>query len=400
MAKSKRRVRRYYGCAKAFIRLLIIFVRPKLMKKLNATAEPYKPKHKTFIIIGNHTDIFDPGYQMISLNRYIRFVAADFLLRIHPIAKFLLGTLEGVIVKERNKSSDALVEEILDNVRAGIPVGLHAEGMVTNNGETGYVSPNTGKLVKDSGVALITYRVTGGYLAKPKWSDKRRSGSVHGRVINEYSPEELSKYTVDEINEIIHRDIYLNAYEEQRKNPHKYCGENLAQYAERLIYVCPKCHNIATLHSHGNKFECDCGYSLTYGEDGFWHSDKNDVVFDNMLDWDKWQRIEWKKHLLSCGDQVIISEKEQKIETVVNNETHTISENAQLTLYKDRFEITTEKENIILPLNSLKRVQNASTQNLVIVDENSKYYLISSKTPRCSDKYVAAWYYLNGREYK
>ena len=104
--KSRKRIRRYYGTAKRFIKVMIAVVAPKLMKNLHATVEPYTPKHETFIIIGNHTDIYDPGYQMIALNRYIRFVAADFLLRLNPIAKFLLGTLEGVIVKERNKSSD------------------------------------------------------------------------------------------------------------------------------------------------------------------------------------------------------------------------------------------------------------------------------------------------------
>ena len=398
--KSKRRIRRYYGAAKAFIRILLIFVAPKLMKKLHASVEPYKPQSKTFIIIGNHTDIFDPGYQMIALNRYIRYVAADFLLRVSPITKFLLGTLEGVIVKERNKSSDMLVEEILENVRAGIPVGLHAEGMVTTNGETGFVSPNTGKLVKDSGVALITFRTVGGYLRKPRWADIGRDGPVHGKVVHEYSAEELSKYSVDEINEIIRRDIYVNAYEEQRKNPQVYSGEKLAEFAERLLYVCPKCHKVDTLHSEGDVLSCECGYTLTQGEDAFWHSDKNEVIFDNVLDWDKWQRKEWKNILLSSDDGIILSEKEQTVSTVVNNEPHTVSEHATINLYKDRFELVCEDKTIVLHLDKLKRVQNAATQNLVIIGEDSTYYLLSSKRARSSDNCVAAWYYLKGRDYK
>lgn len=398
--KSRKRIRRYYGTAKRFIKVMIAVVAPKLMKNLHATVEPYTPKHETFIIIGNHTDIYDPGYQMVALNRYIRFVAADFLLRLNPIAKFLLGTLEGVIVKERNKSSDMLVEEILENVKADIPVGLHAEGMVTTNGETGYISPNTGKLVKDSGVALITFRTVGGYLRKPRWAHVGRNGPVHGKVVNEYSPEELSKYSVDEINEIIKRDIYVNAYEEQRKNPHTYSGEKLAEYAERLLYVCPKCHQVDTLHSKDDEFTCECGYTLTQGEDAFWHSDKNEVVFDNVLDWDKWQRKEWKNILLSADDGVILSEEEQTVSTVINNEPHTLSEHTTINLYKDRFELVEEENTIILKLDKLKRVQNASTQDLVIIDGDSTYYLLSSKRPRSSDKYVAAWYYLTGRDYK
>ena len=399
MAEKKKNVRRYYGFAKAFIWVLLRTIGKRLMKKINAEAEPYTPKHKTFIIVANHSDIMDPGYQMVSLNGYVRFVAADFLLRINCVTKFLLGTLEGVIVKQRDKPSEILVEEILENLRAGIPVGLHAEGMVTTNGETGYVAEHTGQLVKDSGVALITYRITGGYLRKPRWADTWRTGRVHGRVVNEYSPEELSGYSAKEITDIIRRDIYVNAYDEQRKHPYTYKGEKLAEFAERLLYICPKCGGVGTMRSEDDKFTCECGYSLTYGEDAFWHSDKDSVVFDNALDWDKWQRGEWKRILLS-SDGLIYSEKHQTVSKVADNEPHTVFTDAEMNIYKDRFELVSGEDKLVFPLDTLKRVQNASVQNLVIIDGDSNYYLISCDFPHSSDKYVAAWYYLTGREYE
>ena len=34
--------------------------------------------------------------------------------------------------------------------------------------------------------------------------------------------------SVDEINEAMRRDIYINAYEQQKKDPHKYKGRALA----------------------------------------------------------------------------------------------------------------------------------------------------------------------------
>lgn len=399
MAEKKRNVRRYYGFAKAFIWVLLKLVSKPLMRKLNAEAEPYTPKHDTFIIIANHSDLMDPGYQMVSLNRYVRFVAADFLLRINFITKFLLGTLEGVIVKRRDKSSEVLVEEILENLRAGIPVGLHAEGKITTNGETGFISEHTGQLVKDSGVALITYRITGGYLRKPRWADTQRTGYAHGMVVNEYSPEELSKYSVKEITDIIRRDVYVNAYDEQRKHPYTYKGEKLAQYAERLLYICPKCGGVGTMRSDDDKFICECGYALTYGEDAFWHSEKDSVIFDNVLDWDKWQRGEWKKKLLST-DGIIYSEKRQIVSKVVNNESRTVFEDAVMNVYKDRFELVSGEDKLTFPFDTLKRVQNAAVQDLVIIDKDSNYYLINCAIPHSSDKYVAAWYYLTGREYE
>lgn len=396
---KKKNVRRYYSLAKFLVGAVLALGRNKILKHFHAEVEAYTPKNDTFIIIGNHTDTMDPGYQMISLNRYVRFVAADFLVRVNAFTKLILGKLDGVIVKNRSKPSDVLIDEIMENLKAGIPVGLHAEGLITTNGETGYISPNTGKLVKDSGVALITYRIVGGYLRRPRWAETERSGPVYGKVVHEYSPEELKNYSVDEINEIIRRDIYVNAFEQQKMHPEFYEGKNLAEFVERTLYLCPKCNQIGTLHSHGDDFTCECGYSLTYGEDGLFHSDKNDVVFDNILSWDKWQRKEWHSILQNAGG-LIFSERNQIINKVDDGVPKELCSDGTINIYKDRFELLINGETVSLPLNDLKRVQNASKQNLVLINKENDYYLLKSSVPRSSDKYVAAYYYLTGREYK
>lgn len=396
---KKKNVRRYYSLAKFLVGAVLALGRNKILKHFHAEVEAYTPKNDTFIIIGNHTDTMDPGYQMISLNRYVRFVAADFLVRVNAFTKLILGKLDGVIVKNRSKPSDVLIDEIMENLKAGIPVGLHAEGLITTNGETGYISPNTGKLVKDSGVALITYRIVGGYLRRPRWAETERNGPVYGKVVHEYSAEELKNYSVDEINELIRRDIYVNAFEQQKMHPHIYSGERLAEYVERTLYLCPKCNQIGMLHSHGNEFTCECGYSLTYGEDGLFHSDKNEVIFDNILSWDKWQRKEWHS-ILQNSDGLIFSERNQIINKVDDGVPKELCSDGTINIYKDRFELLINGETVSLPLNDLKRVQNASKQNLVLINDNGDYYLVGSSAPRSSDKYVAAWYYLTGRDYK
>lgn len=396
---KKKNVRRYYSLAKFLVGAVLALGRNKILKHFHAEVEAYTPKNDTFIIIGNHTDTMDPGYQMISLNRYVRFVAADFLVRVNAFTKLILGKLDGVIVKNRSKPSDVLIDEIMENLKAGIPVGLHAEGLITTNGETGYISPNTGKLVKDSGVALITYRIVGGYLRRPRWAETERSGPVYGKVVHEYSAEELKNYSVDEINELIRRDIYVNAFEQQKMHPHIYSGERLAEHVERTLYLCPKCNQIGTLHSHGNELTCECGYSLTYGEDGLFHSDKNEVIFDNILSWDKWQRKEWHS-ILQNADGLIFSEKNQIINKVDDGVPKELCSDGAINIYKDRFELLINGETVSLPLNDLKRVQNASKQNLVLINKENDYYLLKSSVPRSSDKYVAAYYYLTDREYK
>ena len=399
MAKEKKyRPRRHLHFVLFVVWVVITFFGKKILRNSNAEIERYTPKHKTFIVIGNHTDVMDPAYQMIAMKKFIKYVAADFLAREGFIFHLILDTFNTVIIKERDKPSSVLIENIMKTLKAGIPVGLHAEGIITSNGETCFISENTGKLVKESGVALITFRTVGGYFRRPRWTSHVRKGPVSGGVVNEYSPEELAKYSVDEINEIIRRDIYVNAFEEQRKDTKLFKGEKLAEYAERAVYMCPKCKKIGGLHSHDDVLECECGYYLTFGEDGFFHSDRNEVIFDNILDWDKWQRKEWKERLLSCDDDVIFTEDRQKVFTVINNEQTLLCEDALLKICKDRFEIDMNGETVKIPFADLKRVQNASYQELILVTPDV-YYMLDRQVPRSSFKLTEAWYILTGREY-
>lgn len=378
---------------------LISLLKKSYMEKNNVHIEYYKPKHKTFIFICNHTDAADPGYEMAAMGRYLRFVASDHVLRMKYVG-WVFKNIGGVIIKYREKPSSILTDEIIKNLKAGIPVGLHAEGAMTINGQSGYVSDNTGKLVKDSGVALVTYHFVGGYLRKPRWADSPRKGPIIGHFVNEYSPEELAKLSDKEIADIIRRDIYVNAYDEQRKNPQDYSGENLAECVERVLYVCPKCHEVGKLHSKGDYLKCDCGYSVKMESDGFFHDDGHGVIYDNVLDWDLWQRNIWKDKLLAVSDnEVIIKEAGQIVKRVDKEFEEVLTEDGELYLYKDRLEIKISDTNVItMKMNEIKQLSLSGKDKVLVVDHNI-FLDINSKTPRSPTKYIAAWRYLTGKEY-
>lgn len=364
-----------------------------------AKVEKYKPKHKQFIVISNHSDGLDPVYILCSLKKYVRFVISDHIVR-NPVVKFILKTLAGWIIKHRDNPS-AMIDEVFKSVDEGVSIGLYAEGALTPNGETGFFSPRTGQLVKDMGVALITYRVKGGYFHTPKWGTGLRRGPVRAKVVREYSPEELKNMTAEEVNEAIKRDIYVNAFEEQRNHPQIYNGKNLAEYIERILYMCPHCKQIGTLHSHGNLLTCDCGYEVEFGTDGFFHKKNKELIFDNILDWDKWQKPLWREKVLSAAEgELIFEEKGQIVSTVKKYKKILLSDNALFRLYKDKFEIVlNEKETIILPVEALKLVLNVSVESLLLID-STNYFYIKTQKPRAAAKYVAAWRYLIGKDYK
>ncbi|MBQ8574786.1 MAG: 1-acyl-sn-glycerol-3-phosphate acyltransferase [Clostridia bacterium] len=370
-----------------------------ILKFCHAKIEPYKPKHKAFIVIGNHADGMDPGYELIALKRYIRFVISDHLAR-NNFTEMFLKKVAGVIVKHREKPTAELNQQVIASIKQGIPVSIYAEGAMTPNGETGFFSPRTGQLIKDSGAALITFKLTGGYLHAPKWAKKLRKGPVHGKVVREYSPQEIAQMTVEEVNEAIAKDIYHNDYVYQKEHRNEYKGKRLAEYVERILYMCPECKQVGTLHSNGNHLKCDCGYNVELKYDGFFHDTGTGLHFGTILDWDKWQKAEWKKRVLNSTDELIFEEGHQIVSTVIKHRKKLLSNDAKIKLHKDRFVIElAENSSITIPHKDIKLVLNVSIEALIIICPD--YYLyIQSQRPRAAAKYVAAWRYLIGKDYK
>lgn len=366
----------------------------------HAKVKRYVPQNKNFIVIANHSDALDPIYVLCSLKKYIRFVMGDHVI-FNPVVKFFLKTMCGWIVKGRDNHPSVLINDMTASAKEGVPLGLFAEGTITPNGETGFFSPRTGQLVKDLGVALITYRVKGGFFHTPRWGTGLRKGRIQAGVVHEYSPEELAEMTAEEVNAIIKRDIYVNAFEEQRKRLRYYKGKNLAEHIERILYICPHCQQVGTLHSKGNFLTCECGYKVEFGQDGFFHECEKALVFDNVLDWDKWQKGIWKDKVLNAPDgELIFEENEQPVYTLVKRKKVELSDNAILCLYKDRFElILNENETITFPIEKLKLVLNVSVESVMFFDGEHFIY-VKSKNPRAAAKYVAAWRYLTGKDYK
>ena len=367
---------------------------------VRAKAKRYRPKSKNFIVIGNHSDGLDPILIMCSLKKYVRFVAGDHTI-LNPWAKFFFKDMAGWIIKDRDNPASVLFNDMKASADEGVPTGIYVEGTITPNGETGFFSPRTGDFVKNLGVSLITYRTKGGFFHTPRWGTGLRRGPIRGRVVGEYSAEELSRMTGEEVNEIIKRDIYVNAFEEQRKRPRTYKGKNLAEHVERVLFVCPHCEKVGTMHSKGNYLTCDCGYQVEFGRDGFFHPSQKDLVFDNVLDWDKWQKPTWKQQVLDAPENsLIFEEDDQIVYTMVKRKRVELSDDATLRLYKDRFELyLNPKQTIVMPINELKLVLNVSVQSLMFIDSEHFLY-VKSKKPSAAAKYVAAWRYLIGKDYK
>jgi len=256
-----------------------------MLKKYDFKTD-YVPKQKEpYILMANHTTELDMFMVGIANRRHIYYVAGEHLFRTwfgKPLA-YLINP----IPMPKGYPSMAPVKEMLSRIKDGHSIMIFPEGSRNFHGETIPVELATGKLVKTAHCGLVTYRTNGGYFTAPRWAYKSRKGPVDGKVMGVYSSEELKKMTVQEITDLINRDLYVNAYDNQRKEMRRYECDTPAEGMENYLVICPECGSYDTLETSCDTFRCrNCGMKGRYNEYGFLHGDK--VRFDSVYDWGKW----------------------------------------------------------------------------------------------------------------
>lgn len=364
-----------------------------LLKKAEFQGETYNIGNEPFLLFANHCYALDPAFEIMSLKKYIRYVVSDHVVKNKFIRAFLNFTASPII-KKREESSDVIYNQIISSIKAGVNVAVHIEGGMTNTGETGFISKRNAVLAKECGSRLITYRIYGGFLKNPRWAKEERNGPIFGGIVHEYSKEEIERMTVDELYDCICKDLYVNNYDEQRKNPFEYKTEKPAENVENMVYVCPKCKSICTLKSNIDTVSCHCGFSATIDKYGFWHSAY--MPFDNLLEWDVFQKEVVKDFIDKIDDSTVIFHDENQ--SVYNGLTkELLCKNATITLYKQKLTLISDGFYITIPVSSIKRADAVSKSDIAIVTDTN-YYMIKTLTPRSATKYNFAIRYLQGKE--
>lgn len=242
-----------------------------------------------YIVLANHNLELDPVLLAMAFPKHMYFVASEHILRKGFGSWFLMRYLKPII-RTKGKVEVKTVAEILRTLRGGDNVCVFAEGARSFNGLTREILPSTGKMVRRSGAALITYRLEGGYFTQPRWSTTLRRGKMKGIVAGVYSPERLNAMTEAEVNEIISRDLFEDAYETQKQEQIPFKGKHLALGMESTLFTCPSCKADNTLKSDDTSIYCSCGARFTYTEYGELINDAGEKT--TITDWDLWQQKE------------------------------------------------------------------------------------------------------------
>ncbi len=335
--------------------------------KFNYKYTVNNPLSEPYIVLSNHVTDFDPILLGLAFQQPMRFVASEHVARwgfLYQLLKFCFDP----ILRYKGSLAPSTIREMFQTIKKGQNVCIFAEGIRSWDGLSCPILPSTGKMVKSARCGMITHKLTGGYFASPGWSESTRYGEINSTVVGVYTKEEMSKMTAEEINAIIVRDLFEDAYARQLSEPKRYKSKKTAEGLENLLFLCPECGAIDTIHTHGIKVTCSsCGHSFTYNEYGMLDGTK----FSTVRELAAWQ----KNEVIKLSEQdICFTCPESRLQTVENH-IETVVTSGPVTLSRSGLSCG----DITIPLTDIVDMALHGRRNLVFSTPDYYYELRPAK---------------------
>ena len=303
------------------------------------------------LLIPNHVNAWDPLLVATSLkDKQLYYVASEHLFRLGFVSR-LLAWLVAPIPRRKASTGTDTVKACLRHLRDGHSVCLFAEGEQCWDGRSKHILPATGKMVKASGATLVTYRLEGAYLSKPRWAKSVRRGRVHGHPVNVYPPELLKTMSAAEVNAAIERDIFEDAWERQRAWQQDYRGKKLT----------------------AGEYYAD-GDLLAAAADGI------------AADWEDWQRDALRRRdFVRTGDE-LFSDGELTLTEITDGHREELIARGTLRQFADRLCFG----ELVFPLSEIRSMAPVQAY-LLLFSFHDRYFQIRSDQGANLRKYLEIW---------
>ena len=359
---------------------LILFIRFNYRCRSQAPKGPY-------VVVCNHVTDWDPLLLGAAFRNQMYFLASEHIMRLGFVSR-LLDWLVHPIVRQKGGSAAPAVMEMLRTVKAGCNVALFPEGNRTWDGVTRDFPASTGKLIRQSGASLVTFRLRGGYLSSPRWSgDSVRRGVLRGELVKVYTPEELKAMSALQINAAIARDIHVDAFDDQRTRPVLYHGRHLAENLETFLFICPKCFSLGTLYSAGADFRCRrCGFETHYAPTGSFVG--GDAPFRDVRSWNRWQDKQIEKLCRNAkSTEPIFSDENLELYSIQSGRSSELVARGELILFPDDLGLL---GGVRIRIGQITGMSLRGATDLYVGTANGSSFLLRTHLALCTHKYLTA----------
>ena len=298
-----RKIKQQSPLISGFLRLMInpLYNWPCSVKYIRHV-DMKKYRKEPLLVLVNHASRFDYAFVQGALGkRKYNFVAAE--EEFHR-TKFKTVFKLGHAIPKKSFVPDLNairgVKTILTQTKNGC-VAICPCGLSTVSGAQQPIIPGVGKMVKHFGVRVLAIRIHGAYLVCPKFDLKERKGHVEVELDELFSPEDLAKYTAEELDLKIDQALFTDDYEWNATRQHSYKRKDkkYAEHMEQILYKCPKCGTEMEMWGHDNIIECKhCGNGATLDDKYNLVPIGDSVIPENPRIWYDWERREMRKAVL------------------------------------------------------------------------------------------------------
>jgi len=341
------------------IAALILFLKFRYRKEMA------KDLPDNYIVVANHLTNWDSLFVGTAFKKQMYFVASEHMARQKNFP--IIDAIMHPIIRRKGTTAISTVKDVIKVTRKGGNVALFPEGDRCWDGITCPIMPATGKMIKSAKCGLVTYRIEGGYFLNPRWSMTLRKGFVTGKMGKVYTKEEIAAMTADEVNEVIARDLFEDAYIRQEEKSSPYKGEKLAEGMENLLFYCPECGKMDTFTSHEDTVTCqECGHSFKMDEYGMLEGGR----FSTIRDYSLWQK---ERVLEDAEKNMGYTVKTAKLVTIDND--HVETDIAEGPVYMDREKLVCGSKEFLME--DIEELAIHSRSNVVFSSDKIYYELRS-----------------------
>lgn len=356
--------------------------------------------------IGKVGKIEAPAIVLCNHGAFIDFVYAGSLIRKNspnfPVARLYFykksfGNLLrsfGCFPKSMFTLDMESVKNSISVIKKGGVLAMMPEARLSTVGEFEDIQDGTYSFIKKMGVPVYKIKISGDYLAKPKWADKMRRGSlIESELDLLFSKEELETLTIEEIKIRTEEALYYNEFEWLKTKPHvKYRSGKIAEGLENILTKCPICKQKYTLSTKKHEIYCkNCGKVATVDKRYNFVSEK---PFTNFAEWYKWQYNELMLEIKNNPDYSLVSEVTLKHQSLDGKTDLRIAGTGVCTLNREGLRYvgddSGENVDVLFPMSEVYRLLFGAGINFEIYRGQDMYFFVPNEPKSSVDWYMAS----------
>jgi 1-acyl-sn-glycerol-3-phosphate acyltransferase len=214
------------------------------------------PRTGPYLLLANHTSVFDPVWAAFWMRRRASFMASGALFRVPLLGRVL--PVCGCFPKAKFVKDRESMETLAERYAGGDVIVLFPEGTRSWDGRRGTLLPGIGRLILRLDATVVTARITTGHLFQPRWARWPRYVPI--RVDHDPAMTFGADQSAEEITAVVAGRLVIDVDVEA---PPWSFGFRIAEGLPSYLWACPACFVPDALQVTGRRRDhvtCDaCG---------------------------------------------------------------------------------------------------------------------------------------------